>query len=130
MEIISTNVSRRVLFGCFLVGTLALVGTVAAQAPSAPEPVPSIWIRMALNSLEPQSTTVTEGTYFLRFTQGILVGDVPVQLLDPQGKVALQAKIPKGYGKLKQTVQLSPGKYLFQVPGRAQWICVINVTKR
>jgi hypothetical protein len=115
-------------------------------------------LRLRLNRMEPSALTVPAGRYAIHIVNGIVPGaaldyqlrkangkgtdltngpasgsgEVPVipgSVLQGYAQVATK-NAPKGTGRVRMGVTLTPGQYVLWTPGRQEWQCQITVTEK
>lgn len=102
-----------------------------AQPPSvaALKQVKILTFRLERNRLLPAQLIVPEGRYSVNLINGYVLGDIDLTWKDDKNAQVAAARLPKGNGRARMFVQLTPGKHVLQVVGKPNWKCDVTVLK-
>lgn len=100
-----------------------------SQTPPRGAVVKHLVVRLDLNSISPNSVTVTEGWYRIRILNGISTEALDVDIEEAAGLRTSTAKAAQFLAKTSTTAYLRPGKHFLKVRGKDKWKVEINVDR-
>jgi hypothetical protein len=104
----------------------------ASPAPTLKVPVVDgfLTFQLRLNSLQPAAMIVPEGRYVVRVINGLVIGDITVQIEDAQKTRLAEKQVRKQAPKFTAFTDLKQGTYTVRVLGKPQWSSTIIVTQK
>jgi hypothetical protein len=119
-------------FGLLLASVGLATALFAIPAPTLKAPAVDgfLTFRLRLNSLQPPTVTIPEGRYVVRVINGLVIGDITVQIEDAQKTRLADKQVRKQAPKFTAFTDLMQGTYTVRVLGKPQWSSTIIVTKK